>query len=167
MNPTVLVALIGAAASIIVALITTRRPKTDSPPPKVGRTSFAAILAVGLSLTGIAIGVTSLKSPQLRVISNTYAACTAGQSADPTIPAFLARNVPQPPKKYPLPMECPSGYKPIAAWHEITGGHPSAETMYGVEASVEDDHIFLSLRARKDYSGYSYVRVMALCSRVD
>lgn len=61
-------------------------------------------------------------------------------------------------------MACDQGYVPIAAWHEVTGSHPSIDVMYAVDASVTSDgNIAIMLRGREGKRGYAYIDVLVLC----
>lgn len=84
----------------------------------------------------------------------------------PDLTNYEAPRVPAVAQSHILDLRCAPGSEPVAAWHEVTSSHPSIDSMYTIDASVntENGTVLLAVRARRDEpSGYAYVDVFALC----
>jgi hypothetical protein len=168
----VLETLVGTIGSVVIAWITTRdRTPHGAETQKImgAKTSFWAVLALGLALTGLVVGVfsfTETTNAQVQVVQKTYTAHTEGYRHDNANPPLLAPRVPAPDQRHVLTIPCPEGYHPITAWHEVKGSYPSIDAMYTVDANVENKEVVLYLRAREGVDGYAYLDVIVLCSRV-
>lgn len=163
-----LIAIIGSITSVAVAWITTRKGPPKEPVAAVGKTSFLAVLALGLAITALAIGVfsyTETTNAQFEIVQKSFAAHTEGYETDKTLPELPAPRVPDQAQRHVLGIACPGGYHPVAAWHEVKGSHPVLDAMYTIDASVENKEVVLYLRAREGVDGYVYLDIIVLCSR--
>lgn len=161
-NPEILEAVIGAAGSIVAALVLSSRTQLR----------FFDVFTLGLAATALYIAVSSWSEsgvPPFRVVTERITAHTmdvAHTNSSYEYPKYAAPSVPAPARSHELPaVRCECGYTPIAAWHEVIGSHPTVDTMYSIGAGVADEKVTVSLRARQGKQGYSYIRIMVLCSR--
>jgi len=162
----ILVAIVGAISSVLVAWITSR--KAEKSKSISSSTPFLSMLALGLAVTAIAIGVFSFSESQkiqFKTVKTKVTAHTNGSRGESGTTHLIAPNVPSNPEVHELNLSCPIGYTPIEAWHEVTGSYPSADAMYTINASVNGEKAFIALRAREGAVGYSYVEVIVLCFR--
>lgn len=169
MDTDIVVSLIGALASILIAWITTHQQQQSPNNSNYSKVSFVSVLALGLAITGLVVGLFSFSESriaQLEIVKKTITAHTRGYYGDLRIEHYIAPKVEKPAKKHKLNISCSKGYKPLVAWHEITGSHPSTDTMYTVDPSVEDENVAIYLRARENATGYAYIEVFMLCSRL-
>ncbi len=164
----IVVALIGATASCLAAWLISPSRRSAS---TYRRQLRLPVLALGLSMTAIAVSLFNLfvaQIPQLTVEKTTVTAHTANYYGNRRVPQLLAPNVPADAQRHVIDLACEEGYKPLAAWHEIVGSHPSLDKMYSVNAEVEGNGVIaLHLRARENEQVYAYVEVFVVCSRLD
>lgn len=161
MNSDIIVAAIGALASVFVAWLANRKAPSTQGSAKLNN-SFTAVLAVGLAITAIFLSVI----PPLQVVSTTIAAHTAGTKGQDGTPHYEAPRVPADEQRHVIDVRCPFGYEPVSAWHEVVGSHPSVDTMYTVNPVVEGTDLVVYLRSRKDtVGGYLYAEIFLLCGR--
>ncbi|MCV6575111.1 MAG: hypothetical protein OIF58_05185 [Cohaesibacter sp.] len=164
-NSDVIVALIGAVSSILIARLSSNTKDGG----RVQNPKFWIITSIGLALTALLVSLVSFNEtnkPQFEIIKTTITAHTKGTRGDEKVPHFIAPPVPEPAQEHPLSIQCNSGYDAIAAWHEIIGSHPSSDAMYTVNPNVKNGKASIHLRARTGVAGYAYVEILVLCSRL-
>lgn len=176
-DPTkIIVAIIGGIVSL--GLAWTRSSIRRENGSEGHRGSPIPVLALGLALTSLVTSVfvfSDARNPELQVAKIEIVAHTPGyqfgrETRPMSLPRLVAPRVNDSAADYVLSdytrIQCDDGYVPIAAWHEIRGSHPALDVMYTVDANVVDEEATLSLRARASATGYAYVEVFLLCSRL-
>ena len=167
MIPDIVIALVGATATVVAAWLLS--PARLARPPSRSRSFSMPILALGLAFTALLVSLfnfSEMQRPELTVQSLKIVSHTQGVRADEDLDHYLAPNVPASAQMHLLDPNCEQGSVPIAAWHEVTGSHPALDTMYTINATVENQDVSIALRARQGRSGYAYVDVYVLCNRL-
>lgn len=164
-----LIAIIGSISSMAAAWITAWKGPSKKSVAAGAKTPFLAVLALGLAITALLIGVfsfTETSNAQFKIVQKSFAAHTENYQTNKKLQELLAPRVPGQAQRHILGIACPAGHDPVTAWHEVKGSHPVLDAMYTIDANVENKEVVLYLRAREDAVGYAYLDIIVLCSRV-